>query len=265
MTVETRISDRDKMLQRVLNLRSRADDSASSEAEMNAALSMAARLMDSYNIEEAELAIAEAEGRIVLEIIHKVADTSLFKDGSTSHRHIVLNALTSIGDFTETKVVVGNTTGAITFTGHRPDVELANYLVAVIKGALDREYYSYRNSVPATGYGAKTSFQVAMVARINKRLSQMTAARISTRADAKQEAQKRQIGDNCTALVISAIAEQKSREVNRAFQIAYSKLGKSKVNFRATNATAHGAGRAAGDKVHLGRAVEGSNTKRLRA
>ena len=51
---------RDKILQRILNLRARAEDAGSSEAEMNTAFTMAMKLMDSYNIAEAELALAEA-------------------------------------------------------------------------------------------------------------------------------------------------------------------------------------------------------------
>jgi hypothetical protein len=259
MTVitQTASSARDKMLQRVLNLRARAEDDASSEAEMNTALTMAMKLMDAYNIEEAELALAESEGRIELEIVQKVADTSMLKGSKQKHK--VINVLTSIAKFTETKVVVSSWTGNITFTGHRPDTELANYLVAVVKEALDREYDRYRRNTPAVGYGAKNSFQLAMASRVAQRLSDMANEREQERNAAKKEAQKLKIENattaSSTALVIAEIAEQKAREVNDQFRKAYPKLGHINTSCRSSNGTAHGAGRAAGDRVNLGRAI----------
>lgn len=267
MTVvtQTATSTRDKILQRVINLRARADDDASSEAEMNTALSMAMKLMDSYNIEEAELALAESEGRIELEIVQKVADTSMLKGSKQKHK--VLNTLSSIAKFTETKVVVSTWSGDITFTGHRPDAELANYLVAVVKESLDREYDRYRRNTPAVGYGAKNSFQLAMATRVSQRLSDMANERDQDRRTAKKEAQKLKIENaataSSTALVISEIAEQKAREVNDQFRKAYPKLGNIKTSYRYSNGTAHGAGRAAGDRVNLGRSIGSSTRKTL--
>jgi hypothetical protein len=268
MTVvaQTNTSARDKMLQRVLNLRARAEDDASSEAEVNAALTLAMKLMDSYNIEEAELAIAEAEGRITLEIVQKVADTSMLK--GTKQKHKVLNVLSSIAKFTETRVVVNSYSGGIIFTGHRPDTELANYLVAVVKEALDREFANYkRNTAGRLGYGAKASFQTAMASRLSHRLNDMANERDRDRDRAKKEAQKLQIENEATAsstaLVISEIAEQKAKEVNEEFRKAYPRLRNISTSYHSRNATAHGAGRSAGDRVNLGRAVGTAGRKQL--
>lgn len=263
---QTASQSRDKMLQRVINLRARAENDASSEAEMNTALTMAMKLMDSYNIEEAELAIAEAEGRIELEIVQKTADTSLLK--GKSHKHKVYNTLTGIAGFTETKVVISQYQGTITFTGHRPDTELANYLVAVVREALDREFENYkRNSAGRIGYGAKTSFQNAMASRISSRLFQMANERDKNRREEKAEAEKLKIENgstgSSTALVISEIAEQKAKEVEAEFQKAYPRLRKTYGYSRSTNSTAHGAGYKAGNRVNLGRAISGGSTKRL--
>lgn len=267
MTVVTQNTSaaRDKMLQRVINLRARAEDDAASEAEMNTALTMAMKLMDSYNIEEAELALAEAEGRIELEIVQKVADTSLLK--GKSHKHKVFNALMGIAAFTETKVVINQRLGEITFTGHRPDTELANYLVAVVREALDREFMNYkRSSGGRVGYGAKTSFQNAMANRVSSRLYDMAAERDRDRASAKKEAEKLKIESGATgsstALVVSEIAEQKSKEVNAEFQKAYPRLRSTRSYSRSTNGTAHGAGRAAGDRMNLGRALGGASAQK---
>lgn len=266
LAVQNSSEARDKMLQRVLNLRARAENDASSESEVNTALTMAMKLMDSYNIEEAELAIAEAEGRITLEIVQKVADTSLLK--GKKHKHKVINALSAIAKFTETKVVVNSYNGDITFTGHRPDTELANYLVAIVRESLDREFENYKRRVAGgIGYGAKASFQTAMSNRISLRLSGMAKERDKERETAKREAEKLQIENSktssSTALVISEIAEQKAKEVNAEFQKAYPRLRSVGVSYHSRNGTAHGAGREAGNKVNLGRAISKNSQKML--
>jgi len=265
MTIVTQTASaaRDKMLQRVINLRSRAEDSASSESEINTALTMAMKLMDSYNIEEAELALAEAEGRIELEIVQKVADTSLLKGKRQKHK--ILNVLSSIALFTETKVVVSTFSGDITFTGHRPDTELANYLVAMIREGLDREFDNYKRSAAGKiGYGAKTSFQNAMSSRISSRLHTMSNERTTSRKKAKEKAQiESQSTASSTALVISEIAEQKAKEVNAVFSKAHPRLGKVSSSYRSSNSTAHGAGYAAGNKMNLGRAINGNSQKKI--
>jgi len=266
-TVTQKTSDaRDKMLQRVLNLRARAEDEASSEAEMNTALTMAMKLMESYNIEEAELALAEAEGRIEIEVVQKVADTSVLK--GRSHKHKVVNALSAIAEFTESRVVINSYSGKITFTGHRPDTELANYLVALIREALDREFINYKRSIGGrTGYGAKNSFQTAMADRVSTRLYDMARERDKERAENKKEAERLKLENaataSSTALVISEIADQKAKEVNAEFQKAYPRLRTTRTSYRSTNSNAHSAGYAAGAKVNLGRAVGGSQQKRI--
>jgi hypothetical protein len=268
MTVVTQssTSKRDKMLQRVLNLRARAEDEGSSEAEMNTALTMAMKLMESYNIEEAELALAEAEGRIQLEIVEKVADTSLLKGKKQKHK--IFNTLSAIAAFTETKVVLNSRAGHIKFTGHRPDTELANYLVALIREALDREFDNYKREIAGRiGYGAKTSFQVAMAGRVSTRLYEMVMERDLEREKNRKEAEKLRIENGATssstALVISEIAEQKAREVEAEFNKAYPRLRTISSSYRSTNGNAYSAGRTAGDKVNLGRAVSSATTKRI--
>jgi len=264
--VQVNTSDqRTKMLQRVLNLRARAEDSGSSETEMNTALTMAMKLMDSYNIEEAELAIAEASGQIKLEVVTKAADTGVLKGKKQLHK--VLFALTGIEDFTETKCVYSRYSGKVTFTGHRPDVELADFLIAVIKEALDREYDNYRRSTTAVGYGAKTSFQTAMVYRVNSRLKTMAAERNKERENNRKQAEFKMIENastaTSTAIVISEIAEQKAKEVETAFRKANPRVRYTRTISRSSNGTAHGAGRSAGDRVNLGRAISQGSTKLL--
>jgi hypothetical protein len=256
---------RTKMLQRVLNLRARAEDAGSSEAEMNTALVMCQKLMESYNVEEAELALAEASGEIKLDVVTKTIDTNVLKGKKQKHK--VLSALISIEAFTETKYVFNSSTGAVTFTGHRPDIELANFLVAVIKEALDREYDNYRRSVVSTGYGAKTAFQYAMVNRVSQRLRQMAEERDKERASNAQKAKVAMIENastaSSTALVVSDIAEQKAKEVSAEFKKAHPRLRTVRTFTRANNSNAFGAGREAGNRVNLGRAIGKGSRKAL--
>ncbi len=256
---------RTKMLQRVLNLRARAEDAGSSEAEMNTALTMAMKLMDSYNIEEAELALAEASGEIKLDVITKVIDTNILKGSKQKHK--VLSALTAIEAFTETKCVFNSYSGEVTFTGHRPDIELANFLVAVIKEALDREYDNYRRSVGATGYGAKNAFQFAMVNRVSQRLREMASTRNTERKENAHKAKVAMIENSATAsstaLVVSDIAEQKAKEVSAEFKKAHPRLRTISTFTRVTNTNAFGAGREAGDRINIGRAITRGSQKTL--
>jgi hypothetical protein len=257
--------ERDKILQRILNLRVKAEDSGASESEMNAAFTMAMKLMNSYNVAEAELALAEAQGRIVLEVINKEADTTVLK--GKSHLHKVLFVLTGIEQFTETKAVYSRYSGVVTFTGHRPDVELANFLLAVIKEALDREYDNYRRSNPALGYGAKTSFQNAMSYRVNSRLKTMAMDREIDRREAVKHAKAKMIENSATssstAMIVLDIAEQKAKEVKDAFAKAYPRLRRVQSFSRSSNNNAFSAGKAAGDRVNLGKVINQGSVKSL--
>lgn len=258
---------REKILQKILKLRARAEDDASSETEMNVAFSMAAKLMDAYGVEEAELALAESEGRITLDVINKVIDTSALKG---KQRHKVILTLTSVAEFTSTKVVYSPQTGDITFTGHRPDVELANYLVAIIREAMDREYESYRKANIAVGYGAKSSFQISMANRVSNRLFTMAMEAKKHREDNKKQAEDlKQIEhagvSNRTALVVCAIAEQKRKEVDALFAKTHTSLRKSAGFSYGRNTSAHSAGDAAGRRIHLGHSLSNSNKSSLPA
>ena len=256
-------TQRDKMLQRVLNLRAKADNDGASEAEMNSAFTMAQKLMDSYNIQEAELAIAEAEGRIVLEIVKKVSDSSALL--GKRQRHKVVTVLSAIAAFTSTKVVYNPSSGDITFVGHLPDVELANYIVAVCREALDREYDRYRSNNSAVGYGAKTSFQIAMARRISSRLYKMKEDADDKQESDKQEALKIENASTAssTALVISELAEQKEKETAEAYAKAFPRVSKGSGFSGGRNYSAHSAGTAAGNNVNFGKAVTSMKQKKI--
>lgn len=254
---------RDKILERIVNLRNLADNDASSESEAMNSLTMAAKLMDSYHIEEAELALAESEGRITIDVITKVSDTSCMNGGN---RHRVMQTFWAVQYFTGTRIVSrahrGWTGGGVDITGDKPDVEIANYLLSVIRKAMDNGYEDYKKQTVGIGRGAKAAFQQAMANRITQRLTDMKRA-----SDAEREAAAAGPAlsiadekiDSSTALVMIDIAEQKQDQIQSAMNNKYPRLGSSKGFGRTSNGTAHGAGYKAGGRVNLGLAVNQSS------
>jgi hypothetical protein len=259
---------RDKILERIVNLRNRADNDASSEAEAMTSLTMAAKLMDSYQVEEAELALAESEGRITIEVITEVSDTSCMNG---RNRHRVMQTFWGVQNFTGTRIVTRTYTGEVDITGDKPDVEIANYLLSVIRKAMDKGYEDYKKQTVGVGRGAKAAFQQAMANRITSRLKDMKNA-----SDAEREAASKSDEpilsiadekiDSSTALVMIDIAKQKKDQIGTAMNSKYgNRLGTSKGFGRTSNGTAHGAGHKAGGRVNLGRAVNKSSNNLIGA
>jgi len=253
---------RNTMLERIINLRARADDDASTEAEAMSALNIAAKLMDSYQVDEAELALAEAEGKIVVDVVQKVSDSTV---KNKTRKHKVIIAMHGIEKFTNTKIVMWSSgrhsSGKIEITGDRPDAEMANYLIGLIKGSMDRAYNEYRTVNVGVGYGAKAAFQTAMASRINTRLVNMARER----DDATNNAVKGKtikigdaVVDTSTALVMVNIAKQKADAVYDTFSKAHPRLGTIRMNTYSSNHTAHSAGHSAGNKVNFGKAINRS-------
>ena len=254
--------DRTKILQRIANLRARAEDDASSENEAMVAAAKAADLMEAYNVAEAELAVAETEGRVQIEI---VSEQVASKNGKQDHRAI--SCATGIASLTTTKVINLRRTGKVEFTGHRPDVETATYLFELIRNALDREYASWSlRQGPGVGRGAKASFQLGMVNRINIRLAQMAREQREARESAAERVEREapQIArSQSTELVIVDVLKEKVEKTEQAFREKYPKTRTTYSSRRAGNGSAYGAGYAAGGRIGLNRGVGQSRQKAL--
>lgn len=266
---------RDTILERIANLRERASNDAATEAESNAALAMAAKLMNSYRVTEAEMAIAETEGRITVEVIHKTAEGS-YKVGR--NRHKIITAMCGIERLTNTRMVMKGYNAEVEITGDRPDVEMANYLFVLIREALDRQYDEYKRTTPALGRGAKASFQTAMGHRISSRLYDMARAEAKERQEAADAAHRHkeeggeqptifiadELVNSTTALVIADAAVQKQKEVHNAFYSRNPRLTTSRgFGANTSNGSAHAAGIAAGNRIHLGRSVGGNRQRAI--
>ena len=255
------------IIEKIANLRARAKDAGSSETEMVAAMKHAEKLMNGYRIEEAEIALAETEGKIVIDIVTKTTN-GLHKDFNKykPHRHKFVLSFVGIEMFTDTKCVMSAHRDEISWTGHRPDVEMAEYLAAVIRHAMDSEWITYARSNPQRGRGAKAAFETAMATRICNRLQIMAGERNKEqRRKASEDFKRIESGEiaSSTALVIAEAREQKIRERDAAFRARYPKLGSARGFGAISNGTAFSAGRAAGDRVNLGRAVGGGAPKAM--
>lgn len=268
------MSTRNDMIERILNLRA-LGEGTNSEAEAAAAMRAADKLMRGYRIGEAELAMAEADGSVRIDI------TEAYQGGIMQgrHRHKVQACLWAIEHFCEVEAVITSRMGKcmIHWIGDRPDVELAQWFVDLVRGALDREYENWKRAQVVVGRGAKASFQTAMAARINSRLREMRKERDAERASAVADATRLLPQDEAdrvryavsngnireltsTALVVASAAQIKHREVQGAFKAAYagSRLGRAKNFSGGRNGNAFSAGQAAGDRVNFGRPVSNS-------
>lgn len=284
------MTDRTDIMQRIINLRELSDSSAS-EAEAMNAMKIADKLMHSYRIEEAELAVAEGLGEIKVDIVNKTKFDIGLNIGRV--RHKVQSIIWDLEAYCEVEVVLktrvagfsGHNTvheNGINAIGDKPDVELFWYLLDLCRDAMDREYARWVRTQQGVGRGAKSAFQLAMASRIAQRLHDLRAERRKERREAEEAAAKAlnkprdeinmavNNGDmkmisSCMALVVASAAEQKRKAVDEAYAKAYgnTRLGTASGFGYTRNASASAAGRSAGDRVNFGRPVGESSNKLL--
>lgn len=275
------MTDRTDILQRILNLRAKAENGAS-EAEAMACIEKADKLMHSYRVEEAELALAESSGQIKIDIITKRSTNLTSGNGGRcrrGNRHSASVCTSAISEYTGTRAVMYDGGRQAEFLGDRPDVEYAVFLQDMILEAMDRAYADWRRSYgAATGYGARKSFQLSMAYRINRRLREMKEEKDAEAAKQRKEAALQLEVDETvlesmvteqampeltsTALVLVVAEAAREQAINEKFASTYKSLGKLGGISGGCRGSAADAGRRAGDKVHLGRSIgQSSNTK----
>lgn len=247
---------RQDIIQKIANLRALSEKNTSEGEALNA-INRAERLMHSYRIEEAELAMAEAAGEVVFDIIEH--NTAPLRQGR-KNRHKAHLCLYSIKKFTDTECVIhGNKSAG--FTGDRPDVELAVYLSELVMESLDTAYIQWRRTQPNVGRGAKSAFQISMACRINQRLQDET----NVPAPLPKEHVRSEL--TSTALVVASINEEKLERVQEQFRANYPHL-RASAGFsygRTGSHSAARAGREAGDRVSFGRPLSASNRHAIAA
>ena len=275
------MTDRTDVMQRILNLRELAE-SSTSQAEALNAMKIAERMMHSYRIEEAELALAEGLGEIKVEIVDEVRWDCGLKVGR--NRHKIQSLIWDIETFCEVEVVLKRRwdKAGLHVIGDKPDVELFWWMFAHLRDSMDRSYESWKRGQQGIGRGAKASFQLAFSDAVADRLRSMRAERRREQKAAEEAAAKalnRPVDEvrmdvsngnlqalrSSMSLVVASAAEQKRKAVSDAYRAAYrnARLGTASGFGYRSGGSAAAAGRAAGGRVGLGRPVGGSAGKLL--
>jgi len=126
------MTNRTELIKKIRNLRARASDEASSQAEANAAASRAAKLILEHEIGEDELRAMGTSG--VAEGVHN--------DGRRRMHPTMDEVAGAIGRLTECKPLIRGG-GANLWVGEPGDVEFALYLSEVIQGASERAWKTH--------------------------------------------------------------------------------------------------------------------------
>lgn len=230
------MANRKEIIEKIVALRAKASNAASTEAEAMTAAEMAAKLLTKHEIRPEELAEAKEEG----------ATVGAFRTGRILHpvAECTINAISTL---TETKGYANG--GEATFIGVESDVLMANYLVEMLIGAAKRGWISeaetkYKRCKFNTLSKYRDAYYRGFAASVSERLRAMAAARIVRR----QEAQG---SSNSSALVVvkSAMIEAKMQEMGLTFI-------KSRRSRRYLDPEALASGMDAGKNVNLGRPIE---------
>jgi hypothetical protein len=233
--------ERDRIVAKIRALQAKTQANGCSEQEAMAAAAKAVELLTAYNIGQTELDIQEASHRD-LEI-----DIGVGKKAGVFHP--VQMCASAIGRATDTIPWRSSRPGqkVLKFFGEPQDLAVADYLVALIRRAMDTEFDRFQTRQGAMGYPAhKPSFMNAMADRICDRLDAMKA-------------------EQRAAMTGRALMVVKTQAVARAFAKHGPKLRTTTQRVNVSDVMSYAAGQAAGDRVSLNRGVAGgSNAARLR-
>jgi hypothetical protein len=172
------------LINKIRNLREKAANEASTEAEAIQAAEMAARLMAKHEVSETELAEAARDGLVTAEA---------YEDGRKSICPAVEAALDGISAFTQTGVYISSTkrkrervwTRSAMIVGLPADREMAIYLMLLIEGAAGRawkdHHKQYRAHFSFLSSGqlskARESFKLGFGIKITQRLIDLARKR----------------------------------------------------------------------------------------
>jgi hypothetical protein len=236
-------SNRDAAIKRIKALSQKTEANGCTEEEAFAAALKMGELMDKYGVESSE---AELREETCITGIH---------GGERLKTHDSQWCAKAVAQYCDCRVWHKTHTGHIAFFGLPADVEVATYLMRVIEGAMNRSLKEFKKS-PDYPYWDKpkhvaTTFNGSMSMRINARLGEMHAARHT-------ETMKTTTGTNLVLVKTQIVDAQLE-----AAGVRIKKAGKSS-RYGSTSEAARDAGQAAGNKVHLGGAISGDTSKRIR-
>lgn len=184
------------LINKIRNLRDKAANEASTEAEAIQAAEMAARLMAKHEISEVELQEAKDEGLVSQEA---------YEDGAKALCPAVNAALYGIFSFTQTDGFIRNSKRkgdsawrkTAMFVGLPADREMAIYLAVLVQGASARSWKAfYKQHKAQFGYHspselakARNSYKTGFGIAVGERLEELAAQRKEQQAQASTKRQ----------------------------------------------------------------------------
>ena len=233
----------DKIRSKIAALLKKNSENGATESEANAAMVIAARLMDEHGITMDDIKNKTEAAR---DFIKATAG-----DKSGTLHPIDQFVVTSIAAYTDTKVwndkswsKTGpsgrrNTESVISFYGYSVDVELAVYIREVCKAAMETEWWKYAEKLPQGSRRAqRKSFMIGMALRLRDRLKELKT-------------------ENTVKAKSTDLVVLKNQLVEVAFKedlkLNFSKASSKSVTYHAGNA--FDAGKQAAEKVRFNRSV----------
>lgn len=251
---------RETIANRIRNLLAKTVENGCTEAEALAAAEMARRIMDQHRLSQSDLEVQEEP--IDEELVDRPTDRKICAADLCLYG---LDAYCGVETwYRETQGRDKNGyhkwVRKLVIFGLKSDVQMATYLYRMIASAIrvesdrhiqDNPVYHDDWLSPAQKahrtIKVKQSFQVGMGRRLGQRLNEMAKA---ANATAKTS--------SGTSLVVV-----KSAMVKEAYEALGLKFGRASKGPSAYDDNAYLAGKAAGDRVNLGRPVGGANAKQI--
>lgn len=222
--------------EKIIQLRKIVPENGAMEAEAIAALEMAAKLMAKYGVTEEELRGVEFK---------RDMKSGTYRDGIKNQDAASKLCGMTISAFCEVKCWWDIGTSSLKFFGLNADVEMAEFLIALVSGSMKRSWKDY---LAAGDYNRSVShhkrywsFHYGFAERINSKLRELI--------DARSPRDK----STGTDLII-----MKNDLVERAMSEMLPDLNLKRTKRRGTkiNENAYRQGQIAGDKVNLSRPIQ---------
>ncbi|OOY20850.1 hypothetical protein BMI86_10105 [Thioclava sp. DLFJ5-1] len=227
------MADRSEIIARIKALRARASDEASSEAEVAAAASRAARLMAEHEISEKDIIERGSDG--VIEGMHNAGRVRL---------HPALEVCGfQIGAYTHCAAMTKG--GANLWAGQPEDVEFAIYLSELVQAASERAYRNHWRKLWALAPKAK--YRLSFMHGFALGVAQLLEGEIARREQAQASSA------TGTALVVAKEAVIAEYMAEHQPGIKNHKPRKQ----RKPAISAFFAGKNAGERVNINRPLEG--------
>lgn len=224
------------IIQRIRNLRAKATDAATSEAEAIACAKKAAKLLEEHDLSEADLSETTHERRA------DSLQVNVRCDSRGKPPYLVAILTGAIADYTQTRAFLAQ--GGVLVYGTEADTEMAAYLIEMTLYAHDQAWIKFRTEaawIPGQSKAQRANgFTIGFAIAVADTLEELKTAR---------EAAQAATG---TALVVS-----KGEAIDAA--IADDGLADAKTHNprkRKVSREAYDAGRAAGAEVNVNRPLE---------